>query len=60
MPIYSYACKEHGDFEKMQKISAREFAPCPQCQEVCKQQLTAPRMVQGGFCDKSMKFSKTF
>lgn len=60
MPIYSYACPSHGDFEKMQKISEREKAPCPECGEECKQQITAPKMVQGGFCDKSMKFSKSF
>lgn len=60
MPIYSYTCKAHGDFEKMQKISARETAPCPTCHEVCSQQITAPKMVQGGYMDRSMKFSKKF
>lgn len=58
MPIYSYECKQHGDFEKMQKISERESAPCPVCNEVCEKLISAPKMVNGGFVDKGMKFSK--
>jgi len=60
MPVYDYKCQEHGTFEKMQKIADRETAPCPVCEAICTQQITAPKMVNGGFCDKSMKLSKTF
>lgn len=60
MPVYQYECEEHGQFEKIRKISERKEAPCPECEVICEQQLTAPVMVKGGFCDKSMKFSKKF
>lgn len=60
MPIYNYNCEEHGSFEKMKKISERSYANCPECEKECEQQITAPRMVQGGYMDKSMKFSKKF
>lgn len=58
MPVYDYKCQEHGTFEKIRKISEREEAPCPECNEICPQQVTAPMMVQGGYMDKHMKFSK--
>lgn len=60
MPIYDYHCKEHGSFEKMKKISERSSANCPKCDTECEKSITAPKMVAGGFCDKSMKFSKKF
>ena len=60
MPIYDYHSADHGSFEKMKKISERSYAECPKCQAECPQTLTAPKMVQGSYMDKSMKFSKKF
>lgn len=58
MPLYSYLCQEHGEFEKIKKISEREKAECPVCNEECHQTIVAPKMVKGGFYDKSMRFSR--
>ena len=58
MPVYQYQCEEHGSFERIKKISEREQAECPECGEICSMQITAPKMLQGGYMDKSMKFSK--
>lgn len=60
MPVYQYECKEHGSFEKIKKISDRHEAECPECGEKCTLELTAPKLVQGGYMDKSMKFSRKF
>lgn len=58
MPLFEYNCKEHGNFEKIKKISEREVANCPVCDVECQQQLSAPKMLNGGFYDKSARLSK--
>lgn len=57
MPMYQYKCEEHGDFERLRKISERLEAECPKCGAVCKQSVTAPRGICGGFVDRSLKVS---
>lgn len=58
MPMYDYLCEEHGQFEKIKKISEREIAICPDCGIECPLSVSAPKMVKGGYMDKSMKFSQ--
>lgn len=58
MPMFDYQCKEHGVFEKMKKIAERETAPCPECGETCPQIISPPAMVNGGYMDSSLRFSK--
>ena len=59
MPIYQYSCSEHGDFEKMKKISERFTCECPECGVECKQELTVPAGVKGGYLDKNMSMTKS-
>lgn len=59
MPMYAYRCKEHGEFEKIKKISERQTCECPECGVVCEQALTVPAAVQGGFVDKSLSMTKS-
>ena len=36
MPLYSYECKEHGEFEVVSYISEYEYKrPCPKCNKLC-------------------------
>ena len=35
MPTYDYKCKEHGYFEKFQKIADGARADCPTCNDSC-------------------------
>ena len=42
MPKYDYRCKEHGEFEKIQKIKYHARADCPTCETTCSQILTSP------------------
>lgn len=57
MPLYDYSCEEHGQFQKIRKISEREKAECPECGKECKQELTAPRGINGGYYDKNVRVS---
>ena len=59
MPMYTYICKEHGEFEKIKKISERHNCECPECGVVCEQALTVPAGVKGGFVDKSISMTKS-
>ena len=42
MPKYDYRCKEHGEFEKIQKVKEHARAECPTCDTPCSQILTSP------------------
>lgn len=49
MPMYEYKCPEcETQFEKLQRVAERKSAPCPECGQPGKQQLTTasfdPRM----------------
>ncbi|WJZ27888.1 FmdB-like transcriptional regulator [Serratia phage 92A1] len=55
MPTYSYTCQEHGVFDAIKKISERQEAKCPECDKQCKQAITAPRSIHGGFYDTVSK-----
>lgn len=57
MPLYDYTCEDHGQFQKIRKISEREKAECPECGKECKQGLTAPRGINGGYYDKNVRVS---
>lgn len=59
MPVYEYSCKEHGEFEKIKKISERFFANCPACGVECTQALTVPAGVKGSYMDKSMSMTRS-
>lgn len=58
MPVYQYACEEHGEFEKIKKIAERQSAICPECGKECGMVVTTPKLVKGGYMDQSMKFSR--
>jgi putative FmdB family regulatory protein len=36
MPIYTYYCDQHGEFEELKSISDRLIASCPLCGMVCQ------------------------
>lgn len=57
-PMYNYECEAHGPFEKIKKISERQSAGCPQCNNACNQRLSTPAMLQGGYMDKKMSVTK--
>ncbi|QZI93327.1 hypothetical protein NPJJOOEL_00007 [Enterobacteria phage Brandy] len=52
MPLYDYSCEEHGQFQKIRKISEREKAECPECGKECKQGLTARAGLMAGITIK--------
>ena len=55
MPLYQYRCEEHGQFDKIRKLSERDSAPCPECgKDSPKDGLTAPRGIAGGYYDPKM------
>lgn len=50
MPTYTYTCKEHGQFDKLRKISDRNKpAECPKCGKECERGLDAPQVHYKGF-----------
>jgi putative FmdB family regulatory protein len=53
MPTYSFKCKEHGSFEKSQKVrDLTGYYPCPKCQVEAKQViLFAPSLDIEGMAD---------
>lgn len=59
MPLYTYRCEQHGAFDKLKKMSEREFTECPECGKVCSQSLSAPAMVQGGYMDTKMSVTSS-
>lgn len=42
MPTYDYRCKEHGIFEKVQRMKNHARANCPTCSSDSSQILTRP------------------
>ena len=36
MPIYTYKCDDHGEFDDIKKVSERGYSDCPKCGEVCE------------------------
>jgi putative FmdB family regulatory protein len=42
MPTYDYKCKEHGTFEKFQRMVDHARADCPTCGSSSAQILTRP------------------
>lgn len=58
MPMYVYLCEEHGEFEKIKKISEREVCKCPECDVDCNLVISAPKLVHGGFYDTNPRMSK--
>lgn len=59
MPMYNYECKEHGNFERIRKISEREIAECLVCYKWCPLIVSAPAMVQGGYMDTKPSVTKS-
>lgn len=45
MPTYDYKCKEHGYFEKFQRVSDHARAKCPTCGKSSKQVLVRAPVV---------------
>lgn len=35
MPVYSYVCDKHGEFEDLRSINDRDKSQCPECHEEC-------------------------
>ncbi len=45
MPIYEFECTDHGCFELTRPMAQmREPAPCPECGELGKRLLSAPKL----------------
>lgn len=50
MPIYSYECKKHGEFEVVQSMSkATDEYKCPECDKVSKRVWQVQNHVWSGF-----------
>lgn len=44
MPLYSYTCSEHGDFDELNSIAKRQTAKCPKCGQKCQKKVTSARL----------------
>ena len=45
MPIYTYSCHEHGEFDELKSISSRgEKTNCPHCNVLAERSITAPNL----------------
>lgn len=48
MPIYVFACEEHGNFEvRFAHVSREREQPCPKCKKVSLKTVAAPNMAVG-------------
>lgn len=59
MPLYQYKCSCGYEFEAIQKIKDREYAACKNpkgCLGLGERQLSAPRGIVNGECDKGKMF----
>jgi len=48
MPLYTYECLEHGQFDEILSIENGVVAPCPQCHKTAKKILSPVRIVSRG------------
>ena len=48
MPVYEYACPEHGDFELEQSILSVPVAACPECATLCERLISQTSFVLKG------------
>ena len=39
MPLYTYVCEKHGEFDYFRTVRDRDFAPCPVCKVMCPKKL---------------------
>lgn len=54
MPMYSYYCLTHGEFETIRKISERENADCPDCGAKSSKLVDAVGGIQDGYYNQNM------
>jgi putative FmdB family regulatory protein len=46
MPLYAYACQQHGEFESFRPIADRaQPAPCPTCSRAAARVISAPQVM---------------
>lgn len=54
MPLYSYYCPTHGEFETIRKISERETAPCKDCGKTSTKLVDPVGGIQDGYFNQNM------
>lgn len=49
MPLYTYTCRIHGEFEAWAKMAESDAPmPCPSCAEAAPRALARPMIAKGG------------